>query len=162
MFVNADAIAAERWPEDPGGHAYEAAGVAAQTRSRLIELGEPFIAETVFSHPSKLDLLDAASAAGYTIELQVLIVPEDLAVHRVAHRVASGGHAVPEDKIRSRYQRLWPLVAAAIVRADAAHVWDNSRHDGPAEVALFATGFAIGPCQWPSWTPPALTSRWEH
>src|SRR4051794_21755970 len=158
--VNADVIAAQRWPEDPQGHAYEAAKVAAQTRTRLLELREPFVAETVFSHPSKLDLLGAASAAGYTVALHVLLVPEQLTVHRVAHRVAGGGHDVPEDKIRARYQRLWPLVATAIGRVDAARVWDNSRHDGPAEVALFAAGMPIGSCRWPSWTPSALAGRW--
>jgi predicted ABC-type ATPase len=159
-FVNADAIAAQRWPDDPQGHSYDAAQVAAATRTRLIELRKPFIAETVFSHPSKLDLLDAASAAGFTVELHVLLVPEELAVHRVAHRVAAGGHQVPEGKIRSRYQRLWAPVGDAIGRADAARVWDNSRYDGPEEVALFAVGTPIGPCRWPSWTPDTLTARW--
>src|SRR4051794_13380510 len=93
--VNADVIAAQRWPADPQAHAYEAAQVAAQTRSRLLERREPFIAETVFSHPSKLDLLDDAAAAGYTVALHVLLVPEELAVQRVAHRIEAGGHPVP-------------------------------------------------------------------
>jgi predicted ABC-type ATPase len=159
-FVNADVIAAQRWPKDPGAHAYEAAEVAAQTRSRLLEIREPFIAETVFSHPSKLELIDAALSADYTVELHVLLVPEELAVQRVAHRVASGGHDVPEEKIRARYARLWPLVAKGIARVDTAHVWDNSRFDGPEEVALFAGGMQIGACHWPSWTPRELTSRW--
>ena len=159
-FVNADVIAAQRWPEDPQGHSYDAARLAARTRRRLLELHEPFIAETVFSHPSKLDLLDEAASAGYTIAVHVLLVPEELAVQRVAFRVADGGHGVPEPKIRSRYQRLWPLVAAAITRADTAHVWDNSRHDGPVEVALLASGMPIGACRWPTWTPSALPARW--
>jgi predicted ABC-type ATPase len=156
-FVNADVIAAQRWPQDPEAHGYDAARVAAQTRSALIELREPFITETVFSHPSKLELIDDAAAAGYTIALHVLLVPEDLAVHRVAYRVASGGHAVPEDKIRQRYQRLWPLVADAIARSDTARVWDNSGRDGPVEVALLGHGMAIGSCRWPAWTPEELT-----
>jgi predicted ABC-type ATPase len=159
-FVNADIIAAQRWPDDPAARAYHAAQIAAKTRARLIEIGEPFITETVFSHPSKLDLLDAALAAGYTVELQVLMVPEELAVRRVSFRVANGGHGVPEVKIRARFTRLWPLVVAAIGRADAAHVWDNSRFDGPQEVALFAAGTPIGACRWPTWSPPELTSRW--
>jgi predicted ABC-type ATPase len=159
-FVNADIIAAQRWPEDPAGRAYEAAQVAAKTRARLLEIREPFIAETVFSHPSKLDLLDAATAAGYTVEVQVLLVPEELAVQRVAFRVASGGHDVPEEKIRARFGRLWPLVVTAIERADVTHVWDNSRFDGPEEVALFATGIPIGACRWPAWTPAELTAAW--
>ncbi len=54
-FVNADEIARQRWPDNPASHAYEAAVVAADTRAKLIELGRSFIAETVFSHPSKLD-----------------------------------------------------------------------------------------------------------
>ncbi len=160
IFVNADVIAAQRWPDDPATHAYEAAEIAAQTRRRLLEIGQGFIAETVFSHPSKLDLIDAALAAGYSVTLHVLLVPEALAVARVTARVASGGHAVPEVKIRARYARLWPLVAAAIARCDVAHVWDNSRFDGPEEIALFAGGTPIGRCRWPSWTPDELASRW--
>lgn len=159
-FVNADVLAAQRWPQDPQAHSYEAAQLAAQTRARLIELREPFLAETVFSHPSKLDLVDLAIAAGYTVSVHALLVPVELSVHRVTHRVAAGGHAVPEEKVRTRYDRLWPLVTEAISRATSAHVWDNSRHDGPREVALFAGGMPIGPCAWPGWTPEVLTSRW--
>jgi predicted ABC-type ATPase len=122
-FVNADEIAIQRWPADPAAHAYEAAQIAADTRARLIELRRSFIAETVFSHPSKLELIDSAHAASYTVILHVLLIPEELAVQRVKHRVMAGGHDVPEDKIRQRYQRLWPLVVAAITRpAWAPHV----------------------------------------
>jgi predicted ABC-type ATPase len=158
-FVNADEIAKVRWPDDPAAHSYDAARIAERTRIRLIEAGAPLIAETVFSHPSKLELIDAARAAGYTVALQVLLVPEDLAVARVARRVAAGGHPVPEEKIRARYRRLWPLVAEAVARSDTARIWDNSRRDGPEEVALFAGGVPIGRCRWPGWTPDALRSR---
>ena len=91
-FVNADEIAKQRWPKDPASRAYQAARVAAETRAKLIELGASFIAETVFSHPSKLGLVDAARAAEYTIVLHVLLIPEELAVERVRHRVSTGGH----------------------------------------------------------------------
>lgn len=159
-FVNADEIAAELWPNDAILHAKEASQLAEQQRDDYIAEGVSFIAETVFSHPSKLDLIDAAVAAGYTVALHAVMVPEDLSVQRVAHRVASGGHAVPEDKIRQRYQRLWPLVVEAIGRCHSARGWDNSRHDGPADVALFAYGLPVGPCTWPAWTPQPLTTRW--
>jgi predicted ABC-type ATPase len=158
--VNADVIAAARWPDDVSGHAYDAARVAADTRDALIAARVPFIAETVFSHPSKLDLIARAQSAGYTVTLHALLVPEQLAVQRVAHRVAAGGHGVPEEKTRNRYARLWPLVADAIARADLAHVFDNSRVDGPDEVAMFAGGFAVGACRWPDWTPTDLANRW--
>ena len=159
-FVNADVIAAQRWPGDPEGHSYEAARVAEATRIALVEQRQPLITETVFSHPSKLDLLRRATAAGYYTALHVLMVPEDLAVARVAARVAGGGHAVPEDKVRGRYQRLWPLVADAIVLADAATVYDNARRAGPRAVAVFSHGFAVGNPAWPAWAPDALSLRW--
>ena len=158
-FVNADVIAAARWPDDPARHAYDAARVAADTRESLISAGHPFIAETVFSHPSKLDLIDRAHDAGYTVALHVLMVPADLSVQRVAHRVAAGGHDVPEEKIRARYARLWPLVEDAIRRADLTHAYDNSRVDGPEEVAMFAGGFAVGSSRWPTWAPIEFVGR---
>jgi hypothetical protein len=52
----------------------------------LIGLGRPITAETVFSHPSKLELIDNAHSAGYTVVLHVLLIPEKLAVHGVAYR----------------------------------------------------------------------------
>ena len=157
-FVNADEIAKQRWPDDPASNSYEAARVAARTRAKLIELGASFIAETVFSHPSKLELVDAARAADYTIVLHVLLVPEELAIERVRHRVKAGGHDVPEDKIRERYQRLWALVATAIVRCDSATVYDSSGLKGPRIVAHINEGFCMGSPAWPAWTPDVLRS----
>ncbi len=160
VFVNADEIAKQRWPDDPETHSYDAARIAADTRDRLISMGQPLIAETVFSHPSKLDLLRAAAAGGYEVYVHALLVTPDTSVARVAHRVTAGGHTVPEAKIRERYERLWPLVADAIGLADAATVYDNSHHDGPRPVAVFASGLPVGTPAWPSWAPAALTLRW--
>jgi predicted ABC-type ATPase len=160
-FVNADEIAAEHWPDDPEPHAYEAAAIAAATRSRLIELHRPFIAETVFSHPSKLDLIDEAASAGYYVALHVLMVPEDLAVARVDYRKANGGHSVPVDKIRQRYRRLWASVIDAVPKAGSATFWDNSQLDGPRRVAMFIEGITVGTPEWPAWAPEALNDRWS-
>ncbi len=158
--VNADEIAKHRWPGAALEHAYEAARIAADTRAKLVEIGESFIAETVFSHPTKLELIDAAQAAGYTVVLHVVLIPEELAVQRVRHRVQAGGHHVPEDKIRQRYQRLWELVGVAATRADATTFYDNSARRGPRIVARLHAGFEMAAPDWPQWTPDALTSRW--
>ena len=160
VFVNADEIARQRWPQDTAAHAYEAARIAAATRASLIELGRPFIAETVFSHPSKLDLVREARAAGYVVVLHALLIPEDLAVERVKHRVAAGGHDVAEDKIRQRHRRLWALVADAITLSDTATVYDNSRQRGPRIVAQMSAGVSVGSASWPAWTPQPLQVRW--
>ena len=158
-FVNADEIAARRWPDDPEGKSYEAAQVAAQTRQALIQAGKPLVAETVFSHPSKLDLIEDAHRAGYTVALHVVLVPEELAVRRVQYRVVAGGHPVPEDKIRQRYLRLWALVAQAMEISDTANVYDNSRNDGPRDVVQIVQGVAVGAVHWPEWTPSELATH---
>lgn len=157
-YVNADEIAKARWPEDPEAHAYEAAQVAADTREYLIGGGKPFVAETVFSHPSKLDLIRLAQEAGYQVVLHVMLVPEELTVKRVDYRVRAGGHTAPEHKIRERYHRLWPLAAEAVLMADRAVVYDNSRPAGPSIVAECIQGLPTGPVRWPEWAPPPLSS----
>jgi predicted ABC-type ATPase len=161
LFVNADLIARERWPHESESHSYDAARIAEATRTALIESGRQFIAETVFSHPSKVALIDQAQAAGYFVALHVLMLPEHVAVARVAARVERGGHSVPEIKIRERYRRLWPLVAVAAAKAQSATFWDNSTLSGPDLVAELAGGQLLAPPTWPHWTHVALTERWK-
>lgn len=159
-FVNADEIAKQRWPADAERHSYEAARIAAATRTALIDAGRSFIAETVFSHPSKLGLIEEAHARDYTVVLHVLVIPEDLAVERVRHRVLAGGHSVAEQKIRERHRRLWDLVVRAVGTSDTATVYDNSRRKGPRIVAQFAGGELIGSPAWPAWAPAPLQHHW--
>lgn len=156
-FVNADHIAAERWPADAEARSYDAAVLAAERRTELIAQRASFAAETVFSHESKLDLVEAAAAAGFLVTLHVVVIPEALAVARVASRVQAGGHAVPEDKVRERFARLWPLVVRAIGRVDRTIVYDNSRAATPFRVvAELERGHHIRNPDWPSWTPAPL------
>lgn len=63
-LVNADNIARSLWPDAPEKHSYEAALIAERERYRLLEERQTFCFETVFSHPSKLDFIGAAKAAG--------------------------------------------------------------------------------------------------
>ena len=156
-FINADEIAAEMWPGAQTGHAYEAAQLAEAQRREKIAEGSSFISETVFSHPSKIDLVSDAVDAGYLVHLHVFMVPVELTVQRVLERVRRGGHAVPEQKIRDRYERLWDHICKAIRIADVAEVFDNSSASAPFRLcASFEHGQLIGPPSWPTWTPAAL------
>jgi predicted ABC-type ATPase len=158
-FVNADIIAATRWPEEAAAMSYEAAALATERRSALIESRSSFVTETVFSHTSKLDLIQSALDTGYLVNLHVVVVPEELAIARVASRVDAGGHHVPEGKIRDRYQRRWPLVAEAVRVVDTATIYDNSRATTPFRVvARFERGVLLGEPVWPTWTPDALVA----
>lgn len=158
-FINADRIAALRWPGEEVPHAYEAAAEAAALRERYIADQRSFITETVFSHPSKVELVRQAAEAGYRVHLRVLIVPVDLSVARVAQRVLEGGHDVPEAKIRQRHDRLWTHVVEAIDVAYETRVYDSSGQTGRdfVEVARYQYGTLLGDGSWPAWTPRELT-----
>jgi predicted ABC-type ATPase len=158
-FLNADVLAAARWPGTETQHAYDASREAARQRDELIGQGRSFATETVFSHPSKVELVERAQTARYLVTLHVMLVPEELAVARVASRVAHGGHHVPEGKIRERYQRLWPLVVTAIAAADEATVYDTSRPGRFGPVAQYLDGALVGSPDWPVWAPPVLAGR---
>lgn len=156
-FINTDEIAAEKWPRAQIGHAYEAAALAEVQRREKIAEGSSFISETVFSHPSKIDLVSDAVEAGYLVHLHVIMVPVELTVQRVLERVRRGGHAVPEQKIRDRYERLWDHIRKAIRIADVAEVFDNSSASSPFRLcASFEHGQLIGPPSWPTWAPAPL------
>lgn len=158
-FINADEIAERRWPGSAERHAYEAAAAAAEARDEAIAERRSFMAETVFSHPSKVELIERGIAAGYLIELHVMLVPEDLALARVAHRVALGGHAVPEEKVRERYHRVWGLVAVARAIVDRATFYDNTRSKPFTPVAVYERGRPISAPAWPAWTPSELVTQ---
>lgn len=155
-FVNADAIARDRFPGQESANAYEAAAIAARARHALIDARLDFCTETVFSHASKVDLVTTATAAGYDVVLHVVMIPLDLSSRRVAARVAAGGHDVPTGKLSSRYQRLWPLLAAAAPHCHRAVFWNNAADNGPFEVASYRSGTADYPPRWPAWTPQPL------
>ena len=157
LFVNADEVAKARWPGAETEHSYQAARIAADTRDRLLTLRQPFIAETVLSHPRNLDLIDNALTAGFTVGLHAIVVPLVISQHRVRLRVAHGGHSVPPKKIASQYMRLWPLVVDATGRADTAGVWDNSGRQ-PVKVAESIGGLPVSPQRWSTWTPSPLAA----
>ncbi len=116
-----------------------------------------FVTETVFSHESKIELVRDAVGAGYIVTVHVVMVPEALAVARVANRMEVGGHSVPEAKVVGRWRRLWPLVTSAIGLVDGATVYDNSRAGTPFPVVTgFEHGRLVGKPLWPAWTPDVL------
>ena len=84
------------------------------------------------SHPSKIDLLGLAKAAGYEINLVVIYVSDtEVNKARVKQRVTEGGHDVPEDKIESRIPRTHDNIAVAVDLCDFVYIFDNSSYDNP-------------------------------
>jgi len=155
-FVNADRIAAEIWPAEAEARAYDAARLAEARRRALLDARRSFVTETVFSHASKTELVRDASRLGYRVHLHVILVPLELSLRRVPERAAHGGHSVPPEKIRERYERLWAHVDDARAIADVTTVYDNSTARTPFKpVARYTQGELDWSHDWPGWSPLA-------
>lgn len=141
-FINADVIQRDELRDPSMEAAYEAARIADARRKELLDAGRSFAAETVFSHPSKLEIIETARARGYLIiVMHVGVDSADLSVERVRGRKEEGGHDVPEDKIRARYDRGHTLIRDAVLRADRGMVFDNSRlNTPPRQMLVFSHG----------------------
>lgn len=141
-FINADFIQRDELKDKRPEAAYEAARTAEERRRRHMQDRKSFVTETVFSHRSKLALIEDAKSAGYRVVVfHVSVDDSSTSVARVEERVKEGGHSVPEAKIRARYDRNGPLIRQAILMADFAHVYDNSKLNvPPARIISFANG----------------------
>lgn len=108
-------------------NSYIAADIAAFIRKTLLEQGISFTFENVFSHESKLQIMENARHLGYRVYLYFITTEDaDINVSRVHNRVKKGGHSVPEDRIRSRYTRSLEQLKKAVKCADRVFLFDNS------------------------------------
>lgn len=165
-FVNADLHEAAHLQHvaNPVKRSQMARQWADQQRTACLAAGESFVSETVFSHPSKLDLLAAAKAAGFAVVLLVVCVDEPRQLlARVQQREQEGGHSVPPERILARYPRTLANLAKAIALADLALLYDTSGPRNrvvqpPRLVARCRAGRVLwkNPVRWPTWAERLL------
>ncbi len=108
-------------------NSYMASVAADFLRQKMLANKVSFTFETVMSHPSKIDVLLQAQAAGYRTYLY-FVATDDPAINisRVQNRVRLNGHDVPQEKIIFRYARSLDLLMDAIRHTNRAYVFDNS------------------------------------
>ncbi len=121
-YINADDIKMTTLCSD-----MEAAIKAEELRNTAINAHKDFTFETVLSTDRNLKLLQRAKDEGYFIRtIYVLTAMPEVNVIRVNARLASGGHGVPEDKIRSRYSKALALIPKLVEISDIVHIYDNT------------------------------------
>ncbi|HEX9432230.1 MAG TPA: AAA family ATPase [Burkholderiales bacterium] len=100
-FVNADEIQKEAAVSE-----IKAARMTLSRLNALAEARKDMAFETTLASHLLLPRIRRMQASGYVFHLFFFWLPSaDMAVKRVAARVASGGHHIPEDVIRRRYDR---------------------------------------------------------
>jgi predicted ABC-type ATPase len=127
-YVNADAIAAGLSPLNPESMAMQSGRLMVERLQALSEAGVDFAFETTLAARTFFRFIEDCKTRGYRINLIYLWLPSaDLAVERVARRVFSGGHHIPEEVVRRRYERgLKNLVELYLPMADGWMIFDNS------------------------------------
>lgn len=141
-FINADDLSTAI-----GLSPYEAAELAASIRRELVNQRESFIFETVLSDPvgEKVDQLASYTALGYTVVLLFIrIASADESMRRVAMRVCQGGHDVPDEKLRARFDRTLANLHRAIQKLPHVIVYSNEDLCSPYRlVAYYENGYAM-------------------
>lgn len=103
-FINADLIAAGLAPFNPESISFKAARLILNELDEYTKAEESFAFETTLSGNHYLQRIQEWKELGYTVKLWFIALSSpELAIYRVAERVAQGGHSIPEDVIRRRY-----------------------------------------------------------
>lgn len=122
VYINADDIKKEEKCND-----IDAAKKAEMLRELMLEKFEDFTFETVLSTDRNLKLLQKAKEKGFFIRcIYVLTSDYKINIARVIMREHKGGHGVPEEKIKSRFQRAFKLIPELVEVCDIIHIYDNT------------------------------------
>ena len=126
-FVNADEIARGLSPFSPNAVDVQAARIMLQRIDELLLQKADFAIETTLATRSYVQLVKRAQVIGYKVHLLFFYLesPEQ-AIQRVAQRVKEGGHGIPEDVIRRRFQRgIDNLINLYLPICESVTIWNN-------------------------------------
>ena len=103
-YVNADEIAERLSPENPAKEALRASRLMMERVKELIDKNEDFGIETTLATRSLVKNIVEAQRKGYMVIVVFFwLRSPELAIKRVAMRVAAGGHDIERETIVRRY-----------------------------------------------------------
>lgn len=132
---------------------------------QAIVADDDYIFETTLGGHSICQALHNALDVGRQVRIFYCgLASPELHIQRVGERVARGGHPIPEEKIRERWQHSIRNMIGLIPRCQAVRVFDNSMPAddlGPNPVCLFSIvddQFDSPPVKlMPDWAKPLAT-----
>lgn len=127
-FINADLIAAGISPFAPESVSIRAGRLMLDEIDDRVRNRKSFAFETTLSGRSYLHKIRQWQELGYHVKLLFLSLPNaDVAIARVAARVSQGGHNIPENIIRRRFDAgLKNFDTMYKQQVDAWMLYDNS------------------------------------
>ena len=139
--------------------------------NRAIDNDLPYTFETTLGGNSVAEKLHEAIDKGVAVRIFFVgLSSPELHIERVKYRVSRGGHDIPEEKIRERWDGAIYNLITLIPRCSAVVVYDNStpfREDGKtAAVCLFSLNgnvFVQLPIRdMPEWAKPLASTAMER
>jgi predicted ABC-type ATPase len=136
-FVNADTIAQGLSAFNPAAAAIQASAIMFRRIRELARRRVSFAFETTLAGRTLAPWIRELTEGGYSFRLLFLWLPSaDNAVDRVASRVRTGGHDVPESTVRRRYDSgLRNFFTLYQPLAITWRMYDNSRWLSPRLIA---------------------------
>jgi predicted ABC-type ATPase len=128
IFVNADLIAAGLSPFAPGAADIRAGRLMLREIASHVRRRENFAFETTLSGRRYIREIPRWQRMGYHVKLIFLYLANiAIAIERVRVRIKQGGHRIPEDVIRRRYEAGWKNFQEVYKNlVDAWVLYDNS------------------------------------
>lgn len=156
-YINPDTI---RLHDGSLATVLQAGRIVIQRTAEHFEAGRGFILETTLSGNREGRVVAEARRRGYRVEVVfVCLADVRLNIGRVHLRVQQGGHFVPEEDIRRRYNRSLENLREILPVADAAVLFDNSGM-GHRKVAEFEDGrLRLRAKEVPAWVERVLEKR---
>lgn len=128
-FVNADLIATGLSPLNVDAAAWQAGVLMMRQLRELAGKGVDFGTESTLAARAYVPLIEKWRGEGYRFHLFYIFLPDaEAAVSRGAARVRAGGHNIPPEVIRRRYEKgRRNFLEIYLPRADVWTVLENSR-----------------------------------
>lgn len=127
--VNPDEIAREIAVDDGKTPEIQAGKIAVKRIGQYFDEGKSFNQETTLSGHSSLRNIKRAHDLGYRVFLFYIgVQTESIAIERIAHRVAVGGHDIGKAAVRRRFASSMRNFSAALPYCEEAFAIDNTRN----------------------------------
>jgi predicted ABC-type ATPase len=126
-IMDPDEIARELDPIQPARVSVSAARRAITLAQQYIDDSSSFLVETTLAGKNYLNLMNSVKQQCWNVNLVYIGIDNpETNIRRVRERVKRGGHNVPIEDIRRRYQRSLNNLSKAIELSDSVTIYDNS------------------------------------
>lgn len=140
-FIDPDAEARKIRPEAPELAAVAAGKQAIKLARNYLDNNQIFAVETTLSGNTYLKMMREAKQKEWEVNLIYIGIDNvEVNIDRVAQRVAQGGHNVPIEDIKRRYERSLQNLPTALQLADNVSIYDNSSPAGHQNLLTIENG----------------------